>query len=230
MSQLSPSFDPIWQDSIYGQGQQLNRYPFDIVVSFIYRHYPRDKSRSDVKILEVGCGAGNNLWFAAREGFQVAGIDGSPNAITYAKRRFAEEGLTGDFRVGDFTQLPFDSDCYDLVIDRGSITCCGFLAGKKAVAEVRRVLKLGGKFLCNPYSDRHSSYVSGQLGPDGVTVSISTGLVGVGQVCFYGRRDVDDLLAQYWNILSVRHLALVEQKHSQYTIHAEWRVVAEKIA
>src|SRR5262245_53509995 len=128
MDQSSRTFDPIWEDAIYGQGQKISRYPFDIVVTFVYRNYPRHKPRHDVRILEVGCGSGNNLWFAAREGFQVAGIDGSSSAIAYAQKRFAEEGLTGDLRVGDFTQLPFESDSFDLAIDRGSLTCCGLSA------------------------------------------------------------------------------------------------------
>ena len=45
-------------------------YPFDNVVTFLFRNYPKDK-QSEINILEVGCGGGNNLRFAAREGFNV---------------------------------------------------------------------------------------------------------------------------------------------------------------
>jgi SAM-dependent methyltransferase len=231
MSQQSPTFDPIWENAIYGKGQQLNRYPFDLVVSFVYRNYPRRKPRRDVRILEVGCGAGNNLWFAAREGFQVAGIDASKSTIAYAQKRFAEEGLTGDLRVGDFTRLPFESNVFDLVIDREAITCCGLSAAQVAVAEVRRVLQLGGKFLFNSCSDRHSSCASGRPGPDGLTLDISAGtLVGVGPICFYGRHHVDALFAQGWKMLSLQHIEIVEELQPQYAVHAEWRAVAEKVA
>lgn len=222
------TFDPIWEEK-YNQGHS-ERYPWDMVVSFVFRHYPRDKQRHEVKILEVGCGTGSNLWFAAREGFQVTGIDGSRSAITYAQKRFSSEGLTGDFKVSDFTELPFESNCFDLVIDRGSITCCGLLAGKKAVKEVQRVLQAGGKFLYNPYSERHSSYVSGESGSDGLTLGISAGtLVGVGQISFHGRRDVEALFTTGWNLLSLQHLEIVEQIQPQYTVHAEWRVIAQKV-
>ena len=104
------AFNPIWEKEIYGQGRQLGRYPYDAVVSFVFRYAPRDRERSAVRILEIGCGAGNNLWFAAREGFSVTGIDGSATAIDYARKRFAEEGLSGDLRVGDFTALPFEDN------------------------------------------------------------------------------------------------------------------------
>lgn len=141
---MSNTFDPVWEE-IYNQGYSLNRYSWDNVVSFVYRYYPRHKPRNEIRILEVGCGSGSNLWFAAREGFQVAGIDGSTSAITYARNRFDEESLNGDFRLGDFTQLPFDSEYFDLVIDRCAITCCDISATKKAVEEVRRVLHPEGK-------------------------------------------------------------------------------------
>lgn len=222
------TFDPIWEEK-YSQGHS-QRYPWDTVVSFVFRHYPRHKQRLEVKILEVGCGTGSNLWFAAREGFQVAGIDASKSAIAYAQKRFAEEGLTGDLRVSDFTALPFESDFFDLVIDRGAITCCGLSAAKQVVNEVKRVLQVGGKFLCNPYSDHHSSYVSGQKGADGLTLNISAGtLVETGQICFFGRREVEALFATGWKLLSIQHQQIVEQIQPQYTVHAEWLVIAQKV-
>jgi SAM-dependent methyltransferase len=230
MSTTAPTFDPIWEREIYGEGKHLNRYPFDIVVSFVYRNYPRQIPRDAVRILEIGCGAGNNLWFAAREGFSVAGIDGSRSSIDYARGRFASEGLEGDFRVGDFTQLPFDDEEFHLVVDRGSITCCGLSAGRQAVDEVRRVLKPGGRFLCNPYSNRHTSHRSGRPGTDGLTLDAAAGtLVGVGQICYYSREDVERLFGEGWRLLNMQHLELAEMIGGEESIHAEWRIVAEKM-
>jgi len=224
------SFDSVWEDKIYSQGRHLNRYPFDVVVSFVYEHFPRQKDRSEVEILEVGCGAGNNLWFMAREGFKVTGIDVSHSAISYAQDRFSEEELEGNFHVGDFTQLPFEDCSFDLAIDRGSITCCGKSAAQKAVQEVERVLSRKGKFLCNPYSTRHSSYLAGDPGPDGVTMNINDGtLVGVGQICFYEKREVNALFSNKWKLLSVHHMELVDEKEACNSVHAEWRVVAQKV-
>jgi ubiquinone/menaquinone biosynthesis C-methylase UbiE len=223
------TFDPIWEDK-YSQGFS-QRYPWDAVVSFVLRYYPDHKPRHTVRILEVGCGTGSNLWFAAREGFSVSGIDASPSAIKYAQKRFSEDNLTGDFRTGSFTQLPFENNYFDLVIDRAAITCCGFSVAQQTVAEIRRVLQPGGKFYFNPYSDRHSSYVSGRPGSDRLTLDISAGtLVGVGQICLYGRREVDALFAQSWQVLSVQHLEIIEQIEPQYIVHSEWRAIAQKVS
>jgi 2-polyprenyl-3-methyl-5-hydroxy-6-metoxy-1,4-benzoquinol methylase len=80
------TLDPIWEEK-YSAGH-AQRYPWDPVVTFIFRNAPRDRPRSEVRILEVGCGTASNLWFAAREGFNVAGVDGGESAIAYAKQRF----------------------------------------------------------------------------------------------------------------------------------------------
>ena len=142
MSQTVKSFDPIWEE-LYGQGS-IARCPYDFVASFAFRNAPKDKARKDIKILEIGCGSGNNLWFLAQEGFSVSGVDGSAAAIDAAKRRFTDDGLTGDLTAGDFTKLAHPNSSFDLVIDRGALTCCGTSSIKKAIAEVSRVLKSGG--------------------------------------------------------------------------------------
>ena len=222
-----PSYDPTW-DTVY-QGGHTVRYPWDAVVSFVFRNAPRDRPRESVRILEVGCGPASNLWFAAREGFSVAGIDGSADAIAQAQRRFDVEGLSGDLRVGDFTRLDgFDDASFDLVIDRGSLVCAGRSAAARAVAEIRRVLRVGGRFFFNPYSDHHTSASAGRAAADGLRIDIDRGtMVGVGQLCFYSRPELDEVLSAGWQLRSVQHVEAREEGDG--SVHAEWRVVAEKL-
>jgi ubiquinone/menaquinone biosynthesis C-methylase UbiE len=218
------SIELVWEEKYAGGHAQ--RYPWDAIVSFIFRNAPRDRPRDEVRIVEVGCGTAANLWFAAREGFSVAGIDGSPTAINAAKKRFAEEKLSGDFRVGDFTQLPFPDNSFDIGLDRGALTCAGLSAGKKAIAELRRVLKSGALLFFNPYSDRHDSRASGRLGMDGLTLEISAGtMVGVGPICFYSAQQLRDALTG-WTIRSIQHVEWTDIEPKGLT-HAEWRVVAQ---
>ncbi len=218
-------------ESIYSEGKALNRYPFDQVVSFIYRNFSRSKPRAETKILEIGCGAGNNLWFAAREGFNVTGVDVSASAIEFAKKRFAAEGLQGDLRVADFIHLPFEANTFDFVIDRGALTCSPIADAQKTVAEVHRVLTPGGKFFFNPYSVRHSSFASGKSGPGGVTVDISIGtLTDIGAIYFYSKRDLFTMFSEGWKLVSMRHVEYMEELEPQYNCHAEWIVIAEKPA
>ena len=223
----SRTFDPIWEDK-YSSGH-MERYPWDSVVSFVLKNLPKDKPRSAIHVLEVGCGTGSNLWFAAREGLSVSGVDGSESAINAAKLRFKEEGLLGDLRIADFTSLPFEDKYFDLVIDRGALVCCGFSVCKLAISEIHRVMKKGGRFFFNPYSDRHSSYSAGIPGLDGLILGISAGsMVGVGQICLYGRQQVELALGDF-RIVSLQHSEHTEMLNPGWMVHAEWRAIAEKV-
>ena len=63
-----------------------------------------------------------------------------------------------------------------------------------------------------------------------MTVDISEGsLQGTGQICFYGKRDIELLFANCWRLLSLQHFELVEQVEPKYLVHAEWRSIAQKI-
>jgi len=151
------NFDPTW-DALYSKGQRHNnQYPFGSVIQFLFSHCPQNVPRGKIGVLEVGCGAGNNLWFAAREGFQVKGIDASEVAVELATSRLREDGLDGDIRLGDATNLPFPDASIDLAIDRAAITHMPKGSVNQVVSEVYRGLKPGGKFHFNPFGDRCSS-------------------------------------------------------------------------
>ncbi len=226
---IDPRIDPIWERK-YAAGH-AERYPWDSVVSFVYRNAPPGLPHREVRIVEVGCGTASNLWFAAREGFQVWGVDGSASAIAAATKRFKEEGLAGSFDVADFTRLPHQDGTFHLAIDRAAITCVGLAAAARAAGEVRRVLAPGGRFFFNPYSDRHTSCRSGRAGPDGMRLDITEGsLTGVGPICFYGQAQVEALFAKGWRLLSMQHTESTEAAGAAHPVHAEWRVIAEKVS
>jgi SAM-dependent methyltransferase len=227
---MSPSvIDPIWEEEIYSRGRHLNRYPYDSVVSFVHRWRPRDRAPAATRLLEVGCGAGNNLWFAAREGFRVAGIDGSASAVAWVRTRFAEEGLEADLHTGCFTELPWADGLFDLVIDRCSLTCAGRPAQQEAVDEIQRVLRPGGVLFSNGYSDRHTSATSGTPQPDGRVADIRAGtLAGVGALYFSTREDITARFARGWQIESLEHTATETLTGGTPGWHTEWRVVARK--
>jgi len=211
------------------EGHHLNLYPFDAVVSFIFRWRPRDKEREETDVLEIGCGAGNNLWFAAREGFRVAGIDGSQTAISFAQERFASEKLVGDLRVGNFLNLPWENETADIGIDRCSTACIGFQGQMVAVEEMRRVLRPGGVFFLNGYSDEHTSFQSGEPLQDARITNIHSGtLVGVGALGFNSKSQVEMLFENGWQILKMEHLTSRDISSQETGIHAEWRVVVRK--
>ena len=63
------SWDPTWEDIF--RNRQWGRYPPEELVRFTARRYFQALDRKAVSMLEIGCGAGANIWFLAREGFDV---------------------------------------------------------------------------------------------------------------------------------------------------------------
>ncbi|MCH2138463.1 MAG: class I SAM-dependent methyltransferase [Phycisphaerales bacterium] len=223
---MSASVDPVWEQK-YATGH-AQRYPWDCVVSFVFRNAPPGVPRDQIRVLELGFGAGSNLWFAAREGFSVCGIDGSPSAVAAAQSRLAEDGLCGDLHLSSFPTVPEPDDSCDLVIDRASLTCVAFDVCRETIREVHRVLKPGGRFFMNVYGDDHSSAQAGEKSADGRVENITGGtLTGVGGICFYGQDDLRAVLGEGWRVVSRTHVEVCDADNDT---HSEWRVVVEKQA
>ena len=135
-----------WERDVYAKGNQVNRWPFDKVVSSIMRA-TATRNRRDVSVLEIGCGAGNNIWFLAAEGFRAYGLDMSRTAIEHARQRLDRFDLQAELVVGDIAELPWDDRSFDFVIDRGALTQNSHEDIRKIVEEGRRVLKAMGVML-----------------------------------------------------------------------------------
>ncbi len=137
-----------WERDIYRAGLQLNRWPYTQVVSMFSQRKAVWSSSDAPRVLEIGFGAGNNLWFLAEAGFTVSGIEYSETAVEHAKERLAKLGLSLDLRGGDLKDLPYADESFDFVLDRGALTQNSHEAVQAAAGEIHRVLVPGGQLLC----------------------------------------------------------------------------------
>jgi SAM-dependent methyltransferase len=96
-------------------------------------------------VLDVGCGNGYVLSKYAREGADVFGIDLTDAAIGLSQARFALLGLEGTFQVADAEALPFADGTFDCVCSMGVLHHTPDTP--RAVAEIYRVLKPGGRLI-----------------------------------------------------------------------------------
>lgn len=136
------SWDHKWEE-VY-KSQEWGKYPPEELIRFVAQNY-YNTIRNDTRILDVGCGTGAATWFIAREGFSTTGIDGSNTAITKAKKRFKEEGLNGDFLIGDIEKINYPDDYFDAVTDIVAIQHNTYNKILEIIKETHRVLKPGGK-------------------------------------------------------------------------------------
>lgn len=145
-------FDPIWE-TIFKKSE-WGKYPGEDLIRFIARNYYGVPDRGALKILEVGCGPGANLWYIAREGFQVYGIDGSETAIKRAISRLDTEcpHWSGSLRKGDIKNLEFNANFFDAVIDNEAIYANSFEDSVQIFKELFRVTKQRGKIFSRTFA------------------------------------------------------------------------------
>jgi arsenite methyltransferase len=98
-------------------------------------------------VLDIGCGAGFDAFLAARltgpEG-RVVGIDVTPAMVEKAREHGRRLSLGNvAFQPGEAESLPFPDETFDVVISNGVLNLT--LDKDKAVAEMHRVLKPGGR-------------------------------------------------------------------------------------
>jgi len=191
--------DPAWE-KIFGS-RPWGKYPPEHLVRFVAGHFYSASPRSAVHLLEVGCGPGANVWFMAREGFRVSGIDGSPTAIRLATERLASEGLAADLRIGDFSSLPWPDNSFDGVVENVSLYCNPWAVIKQAVSEMRRVLKPGAPLLSSFFTDRTLGYGLGTEVESDAFVDIREGpMAGAGFSLFLNRARLDELFSDFSEI------------------------------
>ena len=220
----SGTWDPTWEHVF--RSQAWGKYPAEHVVRFVARRWYGAKDRRAVRLLDLGSGPGATTWFAAREGFDVSAVDGSPTAITQLRERLAREALSVDARVGDLASLPWPDAHFDGVIDNASMYANPFEACTRIVAEVRRVLKPGGHFLSASFTDRTWGWGLGRMTEPGGFADIPEGpFAGRGFSLLMGRGQVDELFAEFHSVTVDRLAHTVDGGAHQVE---QWIVTCER--
>lgn len=192
------TWNPVWE-SIFSS-RSWGKYPSESIIRSTMQRFGKTPDRSQIKVLDLGCGPGANAWFLAREGFGVCAIDGSPSAIRQLQARLTADGLNADLRIGDFTsRLPWDDCSFDFIIDNVSVCANPLRAMRLCLSEVRRLLKPGGHFVSLGFTDRTWGYGQGTVGEDeGASAGVPEGpLQGTGYIQFLTYAQVLDLYSEF---------------------------------
>ncbi len=101
-------------------------------------------------LLELGSGAGDMSLLLSKKGYSVAGIEISPTAIEWARKKAKKKSLDIKFIEGNVIALtPFNNAMFDIVFDAHLMHCIIGDDRHKVFSEVYRVLKPGGLFFIN---------------------------------------------------------------------------------
>lgn len=102
------------------------------------------KKRDIKKVLDIGCGLGNNLIPLMENDFEVAGIDMSADAIQKFKKSLDKIHKEISLKVAPFEELPYKDGEFDGVICVQTLSHGKTKNIKKGIEEILRVLRKGG--------------------------------------------------------------------------------------
>lgn len=195
-----------WDRDIYSKGEQLNHWPYSAVVSAFARLISRWGSDRQPKVLEVGSGAGNNLWLLEDLGFDVTGIEQSETAVEFSRRRLSGLGLSPRVEVGDMSNMPFEDEEFDFVLDRASVTQVEANNLPGVAREIHRVLRSPGSlFSFTLLGESHPDKRFGRMLPNGSYDFFEGGVfAAVGLTTFFSETSLRNLFREFDELSIVR--------------------------
>lgn len=96
------------------------------------------------KVLEIGPGTGANLEYYPNE-VSLTGLEPNPHAQHYLKEKAQQAGKSVEIITGIAEDIPAADEVFDAVVS--TLVLCSVDSQENSLAEIKRVLKPGGKFL-----------------------------------------------------------------------------------
>jgi ubiquinone/menaquinone biosynthesis C-methylase UbiE len=97
------------------------------------------------RVLEIGIGSGLNLPFYGGSIEQVIGLDPSPKLLKMARRAARRTSAPVEFLEGSTEAIPLTDKSIDTIVT--TWTLCSVPDASRALGEMRRVLRTGGRLL-----------------------------------------------------------------------------------
>jgi ubiquinone/menaquinone biosynthesis C-methylase UbiE len=169
------------QYSLEEMGWELGK-PRPILVEFIEKGLIKKG-----KVLDICCGAGTNTVYMAEKGFHVTGIDISPKAIAYAKKKAKQANVNINFMVQNFLSLLFEKAEFDFVFDMGCFHHVKVEDRPRFIKGVHRVLRNGGEYLLTCFSYKNGPAWN-----------------------HFTKKQIISLFSAYFEINEIRHISSIE--------------------
>ncbi|TMF69732.1 MAG: class I SAM-dependent methyltransferase [Chloroflexi bacterium] len=106
------------------------------------------------RVLDVGCGTGEQVMLAATHGAEAMGVDIAELAIQRAREKAEERGIHATFQVADAMHLDRLGRQFDVITDSGLFHVFSDDERPAFVTSLRSVLRPGGMYYMMCFSDR----------------------------------------------------------------------------
>lgn len=133
-----------------------NLPPWDINYSQpVFKALVETKEIEPGRVLDIGCGRGENSLMLAMNDYDVTGIDMVEDVISDARKKATERNVKVNFVVGNVLEMDrfFREGEFDIVIDSGLFHVMTKENRPVFARQVCRVLKTGGKYFMLGTSD-----------------------------------------------------------------------------
>ncbi|MBU0729457.1 MAG: class I SAM-dependent methyltransferase [Proteobacteria bacterium] len=149
-----------WADAykkFQGDGSEL-LWPSETLIRLFKGSYIPGLAKyfSGKKLLDVGCGNGNNLIFLAGLGLDCSAIEVTQGICDDISRKFRVLGKDIDARCGTNVCIPFEENSFDFLVSWNVLHYENCEDGiEQALNEYVRVLKPGGRFFISTTGPEH---------------------------------------------------------------------------
>ena len=186
------------------QKKEWGKYPTESIIRFVAKYYYSVLDRKTIKILEIGCGTGSNIWYCAKEGFEIHGIDISETAVKKCVKRLNEEvpQWVGKINTGNLLNIGYENEYFDAIIDNECLSCNSLDKTKVILKEIKRVLKPNGRFISVGFTTTSKIGLSNNKMDTKNIAPINGPLSGNGTIRLIDEEDINSLYTSFFNINS----------------------------
>jgi SAM-dependent methyltransferase len=136
-----------WQGRVYQEPDHHFAQKIARRKAYAFQMINRLPTAHNGTALDIGCGAGYYLTDLVKLGFDVHGVDNSPEMLKRCQELLERNGRasTVHLSLGDLENIPFDNSTFDLVLCVGVLDY--LLTDETALTELWRIMKPGAHLL-----------------------------------------------------------------------------------
>lgn len=113
---------------------------------------------TEARVLDLGCGTGENALYLAERGSKVVGVDGARAAIASAQRKAAARKISVEFLVHDALSVSALAATFDVVLDSGFFHTLTDDGRKIYKEELANVMAPGASLFLLCFSEREPDW------------------------------------------------------------------------